>query len=282
MTEHMYTLTNGLEIPAIGFGTWQLANDSEAYEAVSHALKVGYRHIDTAEVYKNETSVGQAIKDSPVDREDIFLTTKVWNDKTTYDETMAGVQASLERLQTDYVDLLLIHWPNPEPIRDTIGFEKRNQEVWRAMEDLYREGKAKAIGISNFMPHHLEALLKTAEVKPMVNQILLAPGTLQEPAVKASQDNDMILEAYSPLGSGDIFKNEQMKSIAKENNRSVAQIALRWSLQKGFLPLPRSSNPKNIEENLQIFDFELSDEAVAKIDQLTPFIKAPEPDQKDF
>lgn len=282
MVEENYTLSNGVQIPAIGFGTWQLAGDGEAYQAVSHALSSGYRHIDTAEAYNNEDSVGRAIQDSTVAREDIFLTTKIWNDKTTYEETLAGVEASLDRLQTDYVDLLLIHWPNPKDVRGGIGFEERNKEVWRAMETLYSDGKARAIGVSNFLPYHLNALLEIAEVKPMVNQVLLAPGTPQSEVVRASRKHDLLMEAYSPLGSGNIFTNEQMLAIAEEYDRSVAQIALRWSIEKGFLPLPRSSNPTNIESNLKIFDFELSEETIAQIDSIEPFIATPKPDEKDF
>lgn len=282
MTDKYYTLANGNVIPTIGFGTWRLANGSEAYDAVSHALKVGYRHIDTAEIYGNEESIGQAIKDSQVPREDIFLTTKVWNDKITYEETLAGFQNSLDRLQTDYVDLLLIHWPNPKAIRGTIGYKERNKEVWQALEALYQEGKARAIGISNFMPHHLEALLETAEIKPMVNQILLAPGTIQEEIVNMCRQHHILLEAYSPFGSGDIFKNAELQEIADKYDRSIAQIALRWSLQNEFLPLPRSSKPKNIEQNLDVFGFELAEEDMEKMTHLESFVTAPNPDERDF
>lgn len=274
------TLSNGVQIPKIGFGTWQIPDGEEAYNSVTHALKVGYNHVDTAQIYGNEASVGKAIADSDLAREEIFLTTKVWNDKHDYDLAKASIDDSLEKLGVDYVDLLLIHWPNPEPIRD--HWKEGNAGAWKAMEEAYKEGKVRAIGVSNFMIHHLEALFETTEIKPHVNQVLLAPGCSQDELVAFCEGHDILLEAYSPLGTGTIFSNDVAKEVAEANGKSVAQVALRWSLQKGFLPLPKSVTPKNIEANLDIFDFELSAEDVAKLDTIEGVKAQIDPDTTNF
>ena len=261
-----YTLANGVQIPVLGFGTWQTPDGDTAIKSVKAALEAGYRHIDTAQAYQNEASVGTAIQESGVARQDLFLTTKIWNANHSYDLTMQSFEESLQKLQTDYVDLLLIHWPNPIDFRD--NWEAANAETWRAMEELYNAGKAKAIGVSNFRAHHLEALKKTAKVQPMVNQIFLAPGELEAETVQYSRDNGMLLEAYSPLGTGKIFDVPEMKTLAAKYQRSIPQIALRWSLQHGFLPLPKSVHAEYIQQNAQVFDFELADEDMAAIDAL--------------
>jgi len=274
-----YTLSNGLKIPKIGFGTWQIPEGDEAYNSVAYALEVGYRHVDTAQIYGNEVSVGRAIADSGLSREDIFLTTKVWNDKHSYDLAKESIDESLKKLGTDYLDLLLIHWPNPKALRENDAWKAGNAGAWKAMEEAYKEGKVKAIGVSNFMIHHLEALFETAEIKPHVNQVLLAPGCPQEELTAFCKEHDILLEAYSPLGTGSIFSNETAKEVAEANNKSVAQVALRWSLQKGFLPLPKSVTPKNIKANLDIFDFTLSDEDMAKLDSLQGVKAQEDPDK---
>ncbi|MGT2801582.1 aldo/keto reductase [Streptococcus henryi] len=274
-----YTLSNGLKIPKIGFGTWQIPEGDEAYNSVAYALEVGYRHVDTAQIYGNEVSVGRAIADSGLSREDIFLTTKVWNDKHSYDLAKESIDESLKKLGTDYLDLLLIHWPNPKALRENDAWKAGNAGAWKAMEEAYKEGKVKAIGVSNFMIHHLEALFETAEIKPHVNQVLLAPDCPQEELTAFCNEHDILLEAYSPLGTGSIFSNETAKEVAESNNKSVAQVALRWSLQKGFLPLPKSVTPKNIKANLDIFDFTLSDEDMAKLDSLQGVKAQEDPDK---
>ncbi|MGV3161739.1 aldo/keto reductase [Streptococcus hyovaginalis] len=275
-----YILSNGVTIPKLGFGTWQIPDGDEAYQAVSHALKVGYTHIDTAQAYKNEASVGRAIADSGVARKDIFLTTKVWNSNHSYDLAKASIEESLQKLGVDYIDLLLIHWPNPKAFRD--NWKEANAETWRAMEEFYEAGKVRAIGVSNFMQHHLEALFETAKVKPMVNQILLAPGCPQDELVAFCRQEDILLEAYSPLGTGAIFKNELANELADKYGKSVAQIALRWSLQKEFLPLPKSVTPKNITLNLDIFDFVISDEDEDKLDTVQGVATQKDPDSVEF
>ncbi|MBO0424346.1 aldo/keto reductase [Enterococcus faecium] len=276
-----YTLSNNVTIPELGFGTWQTPDGDVAVASVKKALEVGYRHIDTAQGYKNEASVGQAIKESGIPREELFLTTKLWNANHSYDLVMSSFEESLEKLQTDYIDLFLIHWPNPVAFRD--NWQTANAETWRAFEELYQAGKIKAIGVSNFLPHHFEELKKTATIFPMVNQIFLAPGELQEEVVTYCREHDVLLEAYSPLGTGKIFDVPEMKALAEKHQKSIAQVALRWSLQHGFLPLPKSVTPSRIEENIHVFDFELSEEDMKTIDQLDGVVgKATNPDTTGF
>ncbi|EEV32518.1 aldo/keto reductase [Enterococcus gallinarum] len=281
MKMNSYTLSNNVSIPELGFGTWQTPNGDVAVSAVKKALEVGYRHIDTAQGYKNEDSVGQAIKESGIPREEIFLTTKLWNENHSYDLVLSSFEESLKKLQTDYIDLFLIHWPNPVKFRD--NWQSANAETWRAMEELYQAGKIKAIGVSNFLPHHFEELKKTATIFPMVNQIFLAPGELQKEVVSYCQEHNVLLEAYSPLGTGKIFDVPEMQELSDKYGKTIAQIAIRWSLQHGFLPLPKSVTPSRIEENLAVFDFELSDEDMQRIDQLDGVVgKATNPDTTGF
>ena len=258
-----YTLSNGVHIPCVGFGTWQSKDGPEARDSVAEALRAGYRHIDTAQGYGNEESVGQAVKESGLSRGEVFLTSKLTNSVRGYDQTLSAFHESLRKLGTDYMDLFLIHWPRPVSFRN--DWEAQNAQSWRAMEDLYREGKVRAIGISNFHPHHIEALLKTATVAPMVNQIRLAPGDTQDEVVSFSREKGMLLEAYSPLGVGKVFEVPQMKDLARKYGKSIAQIAIRWSLQRGYLPLPKSVTAERIRENTRIFDFNLDDEDVELI-----------------
>ncbi|WP_432763371.1 aldo/keto reductase [Enterococcus gallinarum] len=281
MKMNSYTLSNNVSIPELGFGTWQTPNGDVAVSAVKKALEVGYRHIDTAQGYKNEDSVGQAIKESGIPREEIFLTTKLWNENHSYDLVLSSFEESLKKLQTDYIDLFLIHWPNPVKFRD--NWQSANAETWRAMEELYQAGKIKAIGVSNFLPHHFEELKKKATIFPMVNQIFLAPGELQKEVVSYCQEHNVLLEAYSPLGTGKIFDVPEMQELSDKYGKTIAQIAIRWSLQHGFLPLPKSVTPSRIEENLAVFDFELSDEDMQRIDQLDGVVgKATNPDTTGF
>jgi diketogulonate reductase-like aldo/keto reductase len=255
-----YTLHNGIEIPVVGFGTWQTPNDEIGYNAVLEALKVGYRHIDTAAAYKNEESVGRAIKDSGVKREDIFLTTKVWNGDHGYEATLKAFEESIKKLGTTYLDLYLIHWPNPLAFRD--HWREANAGTWQAMEELYEAGKIKAIGISNFRPHHIDALLETAKIVPMVNQIRLCPGDIHHETVNYCVEKNILLEAYSPLGTGKVFEVKALQELAEKYKVSIAKLCLRWSLEKGFLPLPKSVTPERIASNADLFDFAISLEDV--------------------
>ena len=262
-----FTLSNNVQIPCIGFGTWQTPDGDVAVSSVLCALKEGYRHIDTAQAYRNEESVGKAIKESGLPREELFITTKLMNPNHTYDLTMSSFEESLKKLQLDYIDLFLIHWPNPIDYRDT--WQEANAESWRAMEALYNQGLIKSIGISNFKPHHIDELLKTATVMPMVNQIRLCPGNTQDDVVEYCRNKNILLEAYSPLGVGKVFEVPEMKILSEKYNRSIAQICIRWSLQRGYLPLPKSVTPSRIKENLNVFDFNLTDEDINFIANLT-------------
>ncbi len=276
-----YTLSNGVKIPIIGFGTWQTPNDDVGYKAVKTALEAGYRHIDTAAAYGNEESVGRAIKDSGLSREEIFLTSKVWNDAHGYEETLAAFDACLKRLDTDYLDLFLIHWPNPLAIRDQ--WEEKNAGSWKAMEELYEQGKIKAIGVSNFWKHHLEALLKTAKIVPHVNQIRICPGDHDLGLIDYCKEKDILLEAYSPLGTGKVMDVDVLKDIADQYDTSVAKVCIRWSLQHGYLPLPKSVTPERIYANGEVFDFVLSQENMKLIDDLDDVAgKSTNPDLRTF
>lgn len=261
-----YQLSNGVKIPMVGFGTWQTPSGQIAKEAVLTALEAGYRHIDTAAAYENEASVGQAISESGLAREALFITTKLWNKIGTYEEAKVAIDTSLEKLNLTYLDLYLIHWPNPLAFRDR--WQERNAQVWRAMEEALEAGKIRALGVSNFHPHHLEALLKTAKIKPVVNQILLNPSDQQESLVASNQAHHILSEAYSPLGTGKIFEVVELQTLGQKYGKTVAQLVLRWSLQKGFLPLPKSVTKERIIENIAIFDFEISPADMATIDQL--------------
>ncbi len=262
-----YTLSNNMKIPVIGFGTWQTPNDDTGVNAVLAALKAGYRHIDTAQGYENEQAVGKAVKQSGIPREEIFITSKLTNSMHGYDNTMSSFDKTLHDLGTDYVDLFLIHWPNPIKFRDS--WQQTNADTWKAFEELYEAGKIRAIGVSNFRQHHIEELMKTAKISPMVNQIRLCPGDTQDELVAYCRERDILLEAYSPLGTGTIFSVPQMNAIAMDCGKSVAQICIRWSLQNGFLPLPKSVNEDRIKENLDVFGFELSDADMKTIAGLT-------------
>ena len=263
-------LVNGVEIPVIGFGTWEVQNGQEAYQAVLCALQNGYTHIDTAAVYGNEESVGKAILDSGIPRERLFITTKLWNQVRGYEETIEAVETSLRKLKLDYIDLYLIHWPNPLKYRDC--WEEKNSESWRAMEDLYQMGKIKAIGVSNFLIHHLEALKKTQRIAPMVNQIKLFPGLQQEELCRYCEKEQIVLEAYSPFGTGRIFEVQELKELAQKYNKTVAQICIRYAIQKNRIPLPKSVTRERILSNLKVFDFELEEADVAFLDLLPNYV----------
>lgn len=261
-----YTLANGVKIPIVGFGTWQTPDGKIAEKSVLEALKAGYRHIDTAAAYGNEESVGRGIAKSDVPRDEIFLTTKLWNKNHSYELAKKAIDESLERLGVDYLDLYLIHWPNPKEFRD--HWQEANSQTWQAMEEAVDAGKIRAIGVSNFRGHHLDALLENARIKPVVNQIFLNPSDRQEEVVAYNTAHEILSEAYSPLGTGKIFTIPELQEIAATYDKSVAQVVLRWSLQHGFLPLPKSVHAERIKENAELFDFELSKADMAAIDAL--------------
>lgn len=281
MLTDTYKLNNGVEIPVVGFGTWQTPNGQVAKDAVLAALNAGYRHIDTAAAYGNETSVGEAIKASGVKRDELFVTTKLWNSDHGYENAKRAIDKSLENLDLDYLDLYLIHWPNPAAMRE--NWAELNAESWRAMEEAVKAGKIRSIGISNFRKHHIDELLKTAEIKPAVNQNYLNPSDMQADLVKYNDELGILNEAYSPLGTGGLLGNETVKEVAANYGKSTAQVLLRWSLQHKFLPLPKSVHADYIKANAEIFDFELSADDMKKLDGLHGVAAvAANPDEVNF
>ena len=276
-----YKLNKGEKIPIIGFGTWQTPDGQVAEESVLAALNSGYRHIDTAAAYGNEESVGAAIKKSGINRHELFVTTKLWNSDHGYQNTKKAIDTSLEKLGLDYLDLYLIHWPNPATMRD--NWAELNAESWQAMEEAVQAGKIRAIGVSNFRKHHLDELLKTAEIKPAVNQNYLNPSDMQEDLVKYNDSLGIVNEAYSPLGTGGLLSNEVVNEIAEKYGKSPAQILIRWSLDHNFLPLPKSVHPDYIKANADVFDFDIEPEDMKKLDGLHGAAKmANDPDEVDF
>jgi diketogulonate reductase-like aldo/keto reductase len=252
------TLKNGVKIPCVGFGTWQTADGDEARNAIKYALDAGYRHIDGAAVYGNERSIGEAVKAYGLPRDELFITSKLVNRVRGYDETKAALKKSLADLRLDYLDLYLVHWPNPIAFRDR--WEYWNAESWRAFEDLCDEGLIRAIGVSNFHAHHLDALYKTARINPVINQIRLCPGETQPEVVKASRARDLLLEAYSPFGGSgpaNVLKDPKIIKISEKYGKTAAQVCVRWCLQTDFLPLPKSADASRIAGNAKVFDFEL-------------------------
>lgn len=261
-----FMLSGGADIPCIGFGTWQTPDGETAVNAVCEAVKVGYRHVDTAAVYGNEVSVGRAIKACGIDRKELFITSKLWNTERGYEKTMAAFEKTMQDLSLDYLDLYLIHWP--ANAKQFENWDAINLDTWRAMTALYKAGRIKAIGVSNFLPRHLESLMNTA-VPPMVNQIEFHPGYMQAETVEYCKKNNILVEAWSPLGTGRMLSNETLRMIAAKYNKSVAQLCIRWCLQNGVLPLPKSVTPSRIQENAEVFDFVISDEDMQAINAMS-------------
>lgn len=256
------TLRNGLKIPQIGFGVFKVENETEAPAAVEEALRVGYRHIDTAAIYKNEEGVAKGIAASGVAREDIFLTSKVWNDDIRAGRTKEAFQASLDRLKTDYLDLYLLHWPVEGIV-----------EAWRALIELYEEGKIKSIGVSNFKEHHLDQLKDAGLMVPMVNQIELHPQLPQQDFVDYLSDTDIQVEAWSPLMQGKFMEIDLFHDLAKKYRKSPAQIVIRWHIQLGRVVLPKSITPSRIQENFNVYDFELSSDDMSAISAIATNVR---------
>jgi diketogulonate reductase-like aldo/keto reductase len=250
-------LNNGIEIPILGFGTWQL-NGKKAYNAVSLAIKAGYRLIDTAAMYGNESEIGSAIRDVAIDREDLFITTKVWISNLGYKNTLAAFEKSLEKLKTSYIDLYLIHWPANDLWT----------ESWKALQQLYDDGKVKAIGVCNFNITLLKQLLDDFSIKPVVNQVEFSPFLYQKDLLEFCKSNDIYIMAYCPLTRGRKLQNPIVNSIAEKYHKSAAQILLCWGIQHGLIEIPKSSKKNHIEENAKIFDFNLDKQDMQKLDSL--------------
>ena len=275
-----FKLVNGVSIPCVGFGTWRTPDGEVAVSSVEAALDAGYRHIDTAAAYGNEKSVGIAIKKSGIPRKDIFVTSKLHNTDHGYENTLRAFEKTLAELDMDYLDLYLIHWPNPIFFRER--WKEANAGSWKAFEELYNDGKIKAIGVSNFLEHHLEALLESATIAPMVDQLELHPQYVQRDAVNYCKDHRMIIEAWSPLIRGRL-DHPLLHKLAEKYNKTPAQILLRWSIQHGFLPLPKASSAERMKENADIFDFELSEEDIEKMKVLEEFGRTgAHPDTAEF
>jgi len=267
------TLNNGVEMPWLGFGVFGMDDGDEVVRAVRHALDTGYRSIDTATIYANERGVGRAIRESSIPREEIFLTTKVWNDDQRRRRVLAAFDESLERLAVDYVDLYLVHWPVPGCYEDT----------WQVMEDIYETRRARAVGVSNFMPHHLEDLLSWSRFPPAVNQVEFHPRLVQLELLKFCRDRGVQVEAWSPIMQGQVVQDRTIAELAKKHERTPAQVTLRWDLQHGVVTIPKSSHPDRIAENARIFDFELSEEDMRRLDALDSGKRlGADPDNVDF
>lgn len=260
MINQKYTnLNDGLKIPTVGFGTWKVSDD-EAPAVVEEALAAGYRSIDTAAIYGNESGVGTAIKDSSVDRAEIFLTTKVWNSEQGYDSTLRAIDTSLKKLKTDYVDLYLIHWPMPA--------QDKYVATWKALNRLRTEGIARSIGVCNFNIDHLERLIGETGVIPVLNQIELHPYFQQKELRDFHAKHNIATEAWSPLARGKLFEDKVIVELAKKHNKTPSQIILRWHFENGIIAIPKSSQTKRILENIDIFDFNLEASDLAQISSL--------------
>lgn len=257
------TLANGVKMPCVGYGTWQTPDGEIARKSVYEAIKAGYRHIDTAFAYGNEASVGEGIRDAGVAREELFITTKHWINFRGYEKTIATCEESLKNLGLDYLDLYLIHWPSVKKIAD--NWEEINADTWRGFEKLYNDGKIRAIGVSNFLPAHLDSLKANSTVAPMVNQIEFHPGYIQPEVVDYCKKNGIVLQAWSPLGSGAVLDDATLKEIAAKYGKNVGQLCIRYALQNGIVPLPKSTNPERIASNMEVFDFEISADDMEKI-----------------
>lgn len=272
------TLNNGVQMPWLGLGVFRVEDRAELVNAVRVAIKNGYRSIDGAAIYGNEEAMGegirQGIKEAGISREDLFITSKVWNADLGYESTIAAYEASLKRLGVDYLDLYLIHWP----------VEGKYKEAWRALEYLYKEERVKAIGVSNFQVHHLEELLKDAEIKPVINQVEFHPCLTQQKVRAFCQVNDIQVEAWSPLMAGNgLLENEVLKEIAKKYDKTVAQVVLRWDIQSQVVTIPKSTNEGRLIQNADLFDFTLTKDDMEKIDGLNQDLRVgPDPDNFDF
>lgn len=270
------TLNNGVQIPQIGLGVWKAAEGGEVENAVRVALEAGYRLIDTAAVYGNEVGVGQGIKASGVPREEIFVTTKLWNAHHAYDEALHAFEESLSKLDCEYIDLYLIHWPLP--------MEGKFTEAWQALEQLYGDKRVRAIGVSNFTPAHLDTLMQSAEIVPAVNQIELHPLLTQNEIRDYCAPRGIAIESYSPImRGGEILENPIVADLATQHGKTSAQIVLRWHVQNGFIVIPKSVHRERIQENIDLFDFELSTAEMQQIDGMNANVRlAPDPNTASF
>lgn len=260
-----YTLNNNVEIPCVAFGTYKAAQGDTA-EIIKLAIEAGYRYFDTASFYGTETYLGQAVRESNIPREEFFLASKVWKEEMGYEAVKKAFARTLDNLGTDYLDLYLIHWPLPAP--DYKDWKALDLETWKAMEELYKEGKVRAIGLSNFLPHHIENILGNCEIMPMVDQIEFHPGYTQEATVRYCMEHEIQVQAWSPIGRGRVLGDPLMIELSEKYQVSVAQICLRYAVQKKVIPLPKSSSLERMKENQDLFSFEISREDMYRIDTM--------------
>lgn len=256
--ESTVPLHGSIDIPLLGFGVYRVPDGDAVENAVANALTVGYRHIDTAALYRNERGVGRAVAASSIDRSDLFITTKLWNSDQGYESTLVAIDKSLAKLGLDYVDLYLVHWPKPE----------HTKETWRAMEEIRQSGKARAIGVSNFLPDHLDQLAETATVLPSINQIEFHPHLQSPELVAYCEDHNIVLEAWSPFKAGRIIDDPELQSIAGAHGVTVPQVVLRWMLQRGIVTIPKSVTPSRIAQNADLYGFELSPHEIESINTM--------------
>ena len=262
-----YTLSNGVRIPCVGYGTYKAA-DGNGSAVIRMALEAGYRYFDTASFYQTETYVAQALRDSGVSRSEVFLASKMWKDEMGYAQTKAAFQRTLERLETDYLDLYLIHWPRPDAGYGDL--KQLDMDTWRAMEELYEAGKIRAIGLSNFLPQHIENLLQNGKIAPMVNQIEFHPGHTQEATVRYCQAHGIQVQAWSPMGRTRVLKDPLVQELAQNHGVSAAQICLRYAVQRQIIPLPKASSMERMKQNQDLFSFELTQEEMFRLDTMPP------------
>lgn len=257
-----YTLNNGVQIPAVGFGTYKAA-DGKSADVIKAAIGSGYRYFDTASFYGTETYLAEAIRQSGLPRKDFFIASKLWKTEMGYENARDAFRRTLENLETDYLDLYLIHWPLPEPGYE--NWKELDRETWRALEELYAEGKIRAIGLSNFLPHHIENILAGCTVRPAVDQIEYHPGYSQEAAVQYCKENGILVQAWSPIGRSRVLKDPLVCELAAKYRVSPAQICLKFAVQRGILPLPKSSSPERMKQNMDLFSFEMEQEDIWRL-----------------
>ena len=275
-----FVLSNGIKIPCVGFGTWKLLNDAATVDIIKMAIACGYRHIDTAYSYGNEEAIGRAIRSCGLKRNELFVTSKLDNADHGYENTRKEFEITMNLLGIDYLDLYLIHWPIP--LKNRENWKEVNHGTWKAFEELYQEGKIKAIGVSNFLEHHIDSLLECATIAPMVDQLELHPQYVQREAVSYCKDHRMIVEAWSPLIKGQL-NHPLLTNIAAKHNKTAAQLVLHWSIQHGFLPLPKTMSRERMLENIDIFDFEISQEDLEAMKAMEAFgLTGPHPDSAPF
>ncbi len=281
MNNKPFVLNNNVVVPYVGYGTWQITEPDMVIGSVLYALKNGYRHIDTAQIYNNQKYIGQAIKQSGIDRKDIFITSKVWNSCRGYEKTLQAFEQTLQELDTDYLDLYLIHWPYND--KSSANPDQDNIDTWRALEHLYKAGKVRAIGLSNFNIKQVNNILLNCEIAPMANQVEIHPGHYQKDLVEFCQANNILVQAWSPLGSGSLLNNPTLNTIADTYNVSVAKLCLNWIYSKNIQPLPKSTTKENIIKNLSFYDFDLDQQDIDIIDDMLPAgFSGLDPEEVDF